>query len=239
MTESIYASAYPKPAAFDPPAHPSGLAAAAPTGPAVPPTLSVPLAVLHLAEARDRSHRGRFDLRQVRFGRDAQGCYAVATDSKLLAVARWEEADGGEPCEIAVPGAMVAAAMDAASDLGSRLDRIEVRDGSITVTGQPTAEFAQSYTFADAAYVGRFPPWRDILIARQKHNRPEEGTITLRVDPVLWTRVGALFQAVIGDDGETSIRIHFANHQHPILYESAGPSPVQLTVLLMPLQGDR
>ena len=233
MTAGIYESAFPK---FVTTATPPVAAPVALAPPSPPRPISIPCEVLHLAAACDKGSEVRkTDLRQVRFGRDAQGCYAVATDAKLLALARWEEADSGEPCDFGVSGRMVAAALETAERLDHFVSRVEATPGCITVTARPTPEFKQSYTFADAAEIGKFPPWLDILHASQKRDKPEEGTGTLRVDPVLWTRVGALFQAVIGDDDLTTIRIRYADHQHPILYESDGPSLVKLTVLLMTL----
>lgn len=235
MTESIYASAFPRPALGGPLTEPPPPEPAAPTA---PPSLAVPLEVLALASACDTTsvHLRRFDLRQIHFGRDAQGCYAVATDSKIMAVARWDEADGGEPCDFGVSGQVIQAAQRAIKNRKHYVESVTARPGGITVLGKATAEYAQCFTLADIAEIGKFPEWREILTLAQKRAASGESAAgSLRVDPVLWTRVGELFQAVIGDYAETAIRIRYDDGQRPIFYESAGPSPVKLTVLLMPL----
>lgn len=49
-----------------------------------------PLAILKLARLADLTPGRKLDTTQLRFGRDAEGCYAFSTDSKILAVARWD-----------------------------------------------------------------------------------------------------------------------------------------------------
>lgn len=56
------------------------------------PRITGPLAALHVSRLCVRDHF-RFDFSQVRVGRDANGCFALATDSYGIALAQWDAAD--------------------------------------------------------------------------------------------------------------------------------------------------
>jgi hypothetical protein len=65
--------------------------------------MKCPSEVLALASVCPPDGPSRWEMRQVRFGADAKGSYAVATDTRVLVVLRWTEDPDGEVCEFGVP----------------------------------------------------------------------------------------------------------------------------------------
>jgi hypothetical protein len=204
-------------------------------------TIRVPRQALHVATFRDpRDNVIRFDLRQVRFGRDKDGGYAAATNSKVLAVARWEDPDG-QPCEFGVAGWAVAAALEAAASLGGYFHEATASPGRIVVTGRPTTEFKRSHTFSDAAEISKFPDFQSIIDNIRK-KPPVDDPGQSRADPAMWVQVGTLFGLVTGEQDDPSVRILHTGTGNPILFESAVPGlapwRLRLTALLMTIRED-
>src|SRR5687767_12017870 len=62
-----------------------------------PGPFKVPLAALAVVHLAERHELTRWAIAQVRFGRDDESAYAVATNTRCLVIARWD--DPGEPVE--------------------------------------------------------------------------------------------------------------------------------------------
>lgn len=79
------------------------------------PTTRGPIEVLHLAGLCGSGEVGVFNLAQVRFGRDDEGCWAAASNAKILGIARWEAATA-VGTEFGVPAAILTESLLADAD---------------------------------------------------------------------------------------------------------------------------
>lgn len=138
----------------------------------------------------------------VHVGRDEEGCFAVATDTKGLCLARWEpdenDAPAGTQFLVSVAcfnGAKVAA--KAILDFGVQRIAVFAAEGSI-LRVRSEREGGDSCEIKDASDFIRFPDWRSILDPKRSDAWDEIDKHPLC--PVMLKNVAALFNgAGIGE----------------------------------------
>lgn len=203
--------------------------------------MKVPVEVLALAAACGESGPGRWNVAQVRFGRDESGPYAAATDTRILAVARWaaDEIPDGQVGESfgADPAAVELIRRMARRDEGIRaVTVVSAGDGKVRlgVSGEAGGKTFTAAAECDAP-AGEFPPVGKLV--RDWEGVPEGTLAPAAIAPVHFLRLCKLLHRFgCGEmwDGQTlftamgdKLRFTVSDQFHP--------QALRLTVYGMPM----
>lgn len=203
------------------------------------PTIVAPVEVLALADVCGDS-RGKIDTRQVRFGWDAEGPWAAATDAKVFALLRWARPDDDDPRPAAPfdygvrPEPLTRAAEARHRDPAAWGKAVRVWPGAVILHRDPAGcgrvEFvgeAPDKWLPPATLAGCTAPARD--------DREPAGAGFL--DPTILARVARLVEAVCDRDAdgqpsagvEATSRLRLVRHGcPPCLVVEAGEQKVGL-----------